>query len=146
MIASELAPLAWLIGPWETEPDATGVTGGSLFSPAAGGHALLRSNWALYPATDGGAASRHDDILVMHAEGGELRAVYVDNEGHVIRYGVAVASDRIVLTSIEGGPGPRFRLTFAAIDSAAMSVAFEVAPPGRDFARYVGGTLRRVLG
>jgi hypothetical protein len=146
MIAPELAPLAWLIGPWEAEPDATGVAGGSLFSPAAGGRALLRSNWALYPATEGRAASRHDDILVVHSENGALRALYVDNEGHVIRYEVVAAADRVVLTSVEGVPGPRFRLTLAAIAGAALSVAFEIAPPGGDFARYVGGTLRRALG
>lgn len=143
-LASELAGLAWLIGDWEAVPDASGSTGGSSFAATAGGRAVVRTNWAAYPATAERPAQRHDDVLLVYPDGAGLAALYVDNEGHVIRYDVQASDRDVVLASIEGGPGPRFRLTYAAEAAGTASVTFEIAPPGQDFAPYVGGTLRRV--
>ena len=142
MSAAALAPLAWLIGEWEAEPDASGATGGSRFSLEAGGNAILRANWADNPPMQGRPAARHDDMLVIHEEAGSLVGLYVDSEGHVIRYAVKASDGGVVLTS-QDAPGPRFRLTYRKTGDASASVDFEIAPPGQDFARYVGGAIRR---
>lgn len=141
-LAVQLLPLAPLAGEWEAEPDENGVLGGSRFTVEAGGRALLRTSWATYPATADRPAGKHEDVLLVHVEGDEAVALYVDNEGHVIRYAVSVDGARIVFTS--DGAGARFRLTYDVLGTDRLDVRFDVAAPGRDLAPYVRGSLRRV--
>lgn len=140
-MALTLRPLEWLIGDWEAEPDPSGATGGSTFALVAGDSAIVRTSWAEYPAGDR-RAGRHDDVLLIFVERGDVAGLYADNEGHVIRYQVSVTDDRAVFVSAEG-PGPRFRLTYERQGEREANVRFEIAPPGADFASYVGGRIRR---
>jgi hypothetical protein len=92
----------------------------------------------------------HEDLLVVTPGAAPSRgsAVYFDNEGHVIRYEAAWSTDGSVLsfTSVEEGPGPRFRLTYSFRGPDETEVTFELAPPGGAFRRYVGGVLKRAGG
>jgi len=146
--ADPLGVAAPLVGRWEADadPKAPGVTGWTVFERAAQGHALIRKNHASYPATKDRAASEHDDAMLLYAENGQLKAEYVDNEGHVIRYGIqAPDASTLVLVSEAGAPGPRFRLTYRWPARDRLELSFEIAPPGGagEFKPYIQARLHR---
>lgn len=144
--ADPLAALDFLKGEWASG-DSSGepgkASGGAFsFKPEAGGKALLRRSFAEYPAAEGRPASRHEDLMVVYAEGGTLKADYWDNEGHVIHYSVEAGSGSAVFTSLPG-PGPRFRLSYRRQDASTVGLSFEIAMPGKDFAPYIQATVKR---
>ena len=143
-----LAVAAPLVGRWEADPDpkTPGATGWTVFERAAQGRALLRKNHAQYPATKERPASAHDDVMLLFSENGQLRAEYVDNEGHVIRYQVqSPNTSTLVFLSEAGAPGPRFRLTYTWPSKDRLDLTFEIAPPGpaSEFKPYIQARLHR---
>jgi hypothetical protein len=61
-----------------------------------------------------------------------LRAIYFDNEGHVINYSVsAPAPGNVIFLSDPAVPGPQFRLTYALKDGV-MSGKFQMHMPGQN--------------
>ncbi|HET6984404.1 MAG TPA: hypothetical protein VFI53_19830 [Myxococcaceae bacterium] len=143
-----LAVAAPLVGRWEADPDpkSPGATGWTVFERAAQGRALLRKNHAQYPATKERPASTHDDVMLLFSENGQLRAEYVDNEGHVIRYQVqSPSASTLVFLSEAGAPGPRFRLTYSWPSKDRLDLTFEIAPPGpaSEFKPYIQARLHR---
>lgn len=142
-----LGVLAPLLGRWvaEADPRAPGVTGWTTFSRELGDKVVIRKNHASYPATDGKPASDHDDLMIVFAEDGRLRAEYFDNEGHVIRYEVqSPAPDTLVFLSDPHPGAPRFRLTYAGMTTGKAALTFEIAPPGAsEFRPYISARLRR---
>lgn len=140
------APLRFLLGTWAGEGGGRPgqASGEATFSLELGGHALVRRSWAETPAAPGRTASRHEDLLTVYPGAGGLRALYVDNEGHVIHYVVTAVSDGAVFLS-EPGPGPRFRFTYRRAGADTVALAFDIAPPGKPeaFATYLQATTRR---
>lgn len=71
----------------------------------------MRNSWCEYPAAGDNAAFRHDDLLVVFRDFDlQVRAVFWDNHGNLIRYTTAdVDSDRSEFTfeSDPSIPGPR---------------------------------------
>lgn len=141
-----------LVGEWSGEGGgAPGAgSGGSSFRLELGGHVLVRRNVSDYPAAGDRPATHHEDLLVVSPGASPARgsAVYFDDEGHVIRYDAAWSADGSVLTflSAEGGPGPRFRLTYAFSSADTATVTFEIAPAGGAFRKYVEGVVKRAPG
>ncbi len=144
--ADPWAPLRFLLGEWEGEGSGSPGEGSGSFSLRLelGGRALLRRNRADYPATKERPASHHEDLMAIFPEGGVLRALYLDNEGHVIHYEVTGGPGKAVFLS-EAGPGPRFRLTYEGEGPDALRLRFEIAPPGKPeaFAPYLAARVRR---
>lgn len=141
-----------LVGEWKGAGGGVpgeGV-GGSTFRFELDGHVLVRRSFNDTPAADGRPAARHEDLLVITPgpDGSRASAVYFDNEGHVIRYDAAWSADgsELTFTSVEGAPGPRFRLTYVFPSADETKVTFGIAPPGKEFRPYAGGVLRRVAG
>jgi len=137
-----------LIGFWVGEGDpAQGVSHFS-FLPDLQGKILIRKNHAEYPATKDRPATVHDDLLIVYGETeADRKAVYFDNEGHVIEYAVSVSADRktIVFVSPPAAGAPRYRLSYFEQDRDRFRITFEIAPPGRPeaFAPYLEGFARR---
>ena len=139
----------FLIGEWVGE--GTGApgegTGGFTFSLDLQNSVLVRKNYANYPATKDRPAFRHDDLMIVYQEGGKTRAIYFDNEQHVINYSVTVASDSdsIVFVSDVAPATPRFRLTNTKAGTDKITITFEFAPPGKpeSFTRYIEAVARR---
>lgn len=140
-------PVRFLAGEWVGEGDGKpgGSTGAATFQFEAGGQAFVRRSHADYPAANGRPASHHEDLMTVFAEGGQLKALYVDNEGHVIRYLVTLVPGGVTFTS-EPAPGPGFRLTYLPKAVDTVTVRFEIAPPTAPeaFKTYLEGLTRRV--
>ena len=140
----------FLLGEWQGTGagDPGSGTGGSTFALELDGHILVRRNHAEYPATASRPASSHQDLLIVYpgASDSLFRAVYFDNEGHMIEYRALVPATggRAVLDSEGPGSGPRFRLLYAARADGGLDVEFDIAPPGGELSRYVSGALQRV--
>jgi hypothetical protein len=138
-----------LMGEWVGE--GTGSpgegTGGFTFSFDLQNTILVRKNYANYPATKDHPAFTHDDLMIVYQDGGKTRAIYFDNEQHVINYSVAVSSDSnsIVFASDAVPAMPRFRLTNTKAGTDKIAITLDIAPPGKpeSFARYIEAVARR---
>lgn len=141
-----LAPLRFLVGEWQAVENAPGESGAFAFALNVQNRVMTRTNYAVYEANGTRSASRHDDLMVIYAEGGALKADYFDNEGHVIRY--VVTSPRAGEVVFHSAPTPRepgYRLSYAMAADGLLKGQFEVSPPGdRDaFKPYLSWTARR---
>jgi hypothetical protein len=74
----------------------------------------------------------HGDLLYIFedAPGGPLKAIYFDNEGHVLHYAISTPTPTTAIFLTEPGPGPRFRLVYELKDGV-MSGKFQMQPPGQ---------------
>jgi hypothetical protein len=109
---------------------------------------LVRRSHSEYPATAGRPATVHDDLMVIYpGTAEESKAMYFDNEGHVIEYSAkwSAGDDTLTFLSKPTAGAPQFRLAYKKIDSETLMVTFEMAPPGQAgaFKPYVSGRLRR---
>lgn len=81
------------------------------------------------------ATSRHEDLMVVYLEQG-LKAIYFDNEDHVIHYDVEPGPDAVRFVN------EQYRLTYRK-DGDKLLMDFEIALPGKPFVNYLHATLRR---
>ncbi len=143
------APYQFLVGEWVGEDTPGQGTGSFSFAPDLDGKILVRKNRADIPRSNGRPAAHHQDLLVVYrgGDGQRNKAVYFDNEDHVIDYTVAPSADgkSLAFTSEPSPKAPRFRLTYVKIDDGKVAIKFEIAPPGRpeQFQTYLSGTARR---
>jgi hypothetical protein len=109
----------------------------------------VRKNRTVFPANEERAGYVHDDLLIIYTEfTGARRAIYFDNEEHVIHYEVNVSPDQnmITLVSDPAPSAPQFRFTYIKTGEEALEARFEIAPPGQPgaFVSYLEGTARRL--
>jgi hypothetical protein len=113
---------------------------------------LVRRHHAEFPAAGGRPAASHDDLLITYRSEPDkaTKAIYFDNEGHVIHYTASFSSDGRNLTFLSDATtaGPRFRLSYTAGQDGELLIKFEIAPPGNPdaFKTYVEGKARRAKG
>ena len=157
MVAAGLAyaeaPPNWdrwqfLIGEWTGEGggEPGQGAGGFSFKPDLDGRVLIRKNHSDYPAAKDKPAYHHEDLMIVYPDGPTGHAIYFDNEGHVIHYGIEFSGDgAIILTSAAQASAPRFRLTYTKLSADKVGIRFEIAPPGKPdaFAPYIQATARR---
>ena len=144
-VPAALAPVEFLLGDWTAIDTAPGETGGFAFASGVQGRVIVRTNTAHYAATDQRPESRHDDLMIIYAEGAALKADYFDNEGHVIRYVGQTRGARDIAFVSEGNASePRYRLTYTLSADNTLHGQFEMAPPGAaGFQPYLAWTARK---
>jgi hypothetical protein len=142
--------LQFLIGNWTGEGGGGPGqgTGSFSFQPDVQGKVLVRRNHSEYPAAKDRPAVVHDDLMIVYRESdesaeGALRAIFFDNEQHVIRYIVTMFGDKVVFTSEPSRGAPRYRFTYTRVPADALRIKFEIAPPGKDFATYIEAAAHR---
>ncbi len=140
----------FLLGDWAGTGTGKPGEGNGVFSfrPELDGRILVRKNRVEYPARDeSGAGTVHEDLLIVYPAPGRpgFRAIYFDNEGHTIRYDVALSpTGPSVVFESEGATGePRFRLSYERSAEGSLVIIFSIAPPGEVFRVYTSGTARR---
>jgi len=138
-----------LAGEWAGEGSGSPGSGAgtSSFQFDLQNQVLVRRSHSEYPASGGRPATVHDDLMVIYpGKGEESRAIYFDNEGHVIEYTAtwSAGADTLTFLSKATTGAPQFRLIYKKIDPQTLTVAFEMAPPGQNaFKPYVSGRLKR---
>jgi hypothetical protein len=144
------ARLTFLVGEWRgVGTGAPGeAVGGSTFAFGLDKKVLVRKNWATYLPKPGETAGlSHEDLMIVYPGSGgtPLRAIYFDNEGHVISYAVTFPKEgnAAFFETDPGLPGPRFRLTYELKPDGLLDNAFLIAPPGGEFKVYVSSSLRK---
>ena len=136
------AAIQFLTGTWEAKgsgPGGVSPTGTYTFAPDLKNHLLSR-----FATTDKGCKGPvsfdcdHGDMLYIYPEAGSLRAIYFDNEGHVLHYAVTTPTPTSVLfLSDAAQPGPQFRLTYE-LKSGVMYGKFQMHMPGSpDWTTYL---------
>ena len=145
------AAYRFLIGEWTGEGSGQPGQGKGEFSflPELGGKVLIRRNRNEISAAPNRPPAVHEDLLVVYPTENEKphRAIYFDNEGHVIHYTVQPSNDLKTLTFLSDPDPrmPRFRLTYSAKGDDTVAITFAIAPPGKadEFKTYLEGTARR---
>ena len=112
-------PLEFLIGTWgaTTRSGSAGATtsGSYFFQLELRGHVLARhsSNSGCKGPAD--FDCEHGDLLYIYPDtpGRSYKAIYFDNEGHVIHYDLSIPTPTTaVFVSSPSQPGPQFRLSY----------------------------------
>jgi hypothetical protein len=138
-------PLAFLTGTWDasTGQGSSGATviGTYAFQFELAHHILARHSTSV-AACKGPVTfdCEHGDLLYIYPEapGQPLKAIYFDNEGHVIHYNVSTPDPATaVFLSDATQPGPQFRLVYQ-LKAAIMSGKFQIRMPGQsDWTSYL---------
>jgi len=144
-------PLEFLVGTWTGEGAGNpgNATGGFSFKWALQQKVLIRESNADYPATKDRPAVSHQDMTMVYEDPAtkRLKAIYFDNEGHVINYTITVSQGMAdIIFQGEVNPGsPVYRLTYTKTGSATLKLKFEIAAPEKPqvFVTYVEGLARR---
>lgn len=134
-----------LMGEWVGEGNGQPGqgTGSFTFQTDLDGQVLVRKNHTEFPATADRPASIHNDLLYIYPDysGIASKAIYFDNEGHVINYSISYSDNSIVFVTEIVPNAPRFRLSYIMIDKDTINTRFEIASPQKpeEFKVYIEG-------
>ena len=139
-----LKSISFLEGEWSAATaggnGAPTVVGAYVFRRELGGHVLARHSSSASCKGPIDFDCEHGDLLYVYPEGPDqnLKAIYFDNEGHVIHYSVSTpAPGSATFLSDPSIPGPQFRLVYELKDKA-MSGKFQMHMPGQtDWKSYL---------
>jgi hypothetical protein len=139
--------IRWLTGNWigEGKGEPGSSEGSFTFRFDLDQNILVRNSHSEYPATADRPAMKHDDFMVVYSNGSGIpdRAMYWDNEGHVIEYVLNTTDSSAVFQSAKLGNGPVFRLSYIRLAEDRANVRFEMSRDGKSFLTYVEGKCRR---
>jgi len=135
--ASPWKSLSFLHGTWEakvTGGQNVSETGAYTFATELRDHILARHS-TNDPGCKGPADfdCAHGDLLYVYqdAPGQQLKAIYFDNEGHVIHYNVSTPdATTAIFLSDQTQPGPQYRLIYE-LKGSVMSGKFQIRMPGQ---------------
>ncbi len=137
----------WLMGEWKGEGSGQPGQGGGMFSFAfdLDKQIIVRKSHSEYPATSSKPVIIHDDLMIIYPDDqkGSTKAIYFDNEGHVINYSVSFEENSIVLTSGKAANSPTFRLTYTLLDKDMVNTKFEMSQDGKIFMTYIEGKSKK---
>ncbi len=143
--------LEFLIGNWSSPVSGQpgeGISGSSSFSYDLDRNVIVRKSRAEFapePGAEQGAV--HQDLMIIYRQLAEQepRAIYFDNEGHIIHYTVRFPPEQpgVIFESPAGESSPAARLVYHAAEGGMLSVEFFVAPPGGPLVSHVKGVLKR---
>jgi hypothetical protein len=137
-------PLQFLTGTWEakTQGGSAQAAGSGIytFQPELRNHILARRSNQAGCKGPAGFDCEHGDLLYVYqdAPGQLYKAIYFDNEGHVIHYDVSTPTPTTaIFVSDASQPGPQFRLIYELKDST-MYGKFQMHMPGQtEFKSYL---------
>jgi hypothetical protein len=133
----------FLIGTWEAK-----TTGGSAGATASGTYSFqteLKDHVLARHSVNSGCKGPadfdclHTDLLYIYPDAGDsYQAVYFDNEGHVIRYGLSFpTAASVVFLSNTSAAEPQFRLSYE-LKGSVLYGKFQMRLPGQaEFKSYL---------
>jgi len=127
--------LAFLEGTWDAHAQAGSAgaqsNGTYTFKPELKHHVLVRHSDSVACNGPANYDCEHSDVLYVYQEGENqpLRAIYFDNEGHVIHYAVSTPDASTAIFVSEALPsGPQFRLVYE-LKGSVMWGKFQMRMP-----------------
>jgi hypothetical protein len=139
---------SWLEGEWTGEGSGRPGEGAGSFSFKfdLDRNILIRKSHSEYPASENKPRIIHDDLMIVYPDntGIPSRAIYFDNEGHIINYTIEYTSGSIIFTSEKTGNVPVFRLTYTLLGDDIVNTKFEMSQDGEKFINYIEGKSRKV--
>lgn len=143
--AADWTPYNFLIGEWVG--DGSGApgqgTGSVTFSLDLLNRVLVRRGSTDFPMQGNRPAFTHQDLMIVFQQEDKTKAMYWDNEGHVINYAVEFSKDgkKLYFTSEIIPQSPRFRLVYERLEGNKINSIFEIAPPAKpdEFSKYLEG-------
>jgi hypothetical protein len=133
----------WLLGSWVGEGSGQPGQGSGEFTFTfdLDKNILVRKSHSEYPAVENKPAIIHDDLLIVYPESsdGTFKAIYFDNESHVINYLVTISENNIVFTSKKTSESPVFRLTYTLSEKEIVNTKFEMSQDGLTFMTFIQG-------
>jgi hypothetical protein len=147
-LSSTAQILSYLIGDWTGEGSGKPGEGTGYFSFSyyLDSNIIIRKSHSEYPPSKDRPSIIHDDLLIIYKESSDSfnKAIYFDNEEHIIHYYVTVSDDNesIIFSGERSVSQPTFRLTYRIIDDNKVNVIFEYALPEKpdSFKTYIAGT------
>ena len=140
----------FLLGEWTGEGSGNPGQGSGTFtfSMELDDQIIIRHNRSDYPKTNQHPAFSHIDLMVMYQEPGKSpHALYVDNEGHTIRYAADISRNGTSVSFISDSlpNDPRYKLTYSSLPGDSLLITFEIAPAAtpNSFVRYLEGKAYR---
>jgi len=137
----------WILGEWIGEGSGTPGEGKGFFTFEfdLDKNIVVRKSHSEYSATNDKPKIIHDDLMVVFIDQSEsnTKAIYFDNESHVINYSIIYTENSIVLTSKKIPNMPIFRLTYTLIDQVTVDTKFEMSQDGINFMVYVQGKSKK---
>jgi hypothetical protein len=135
-------PLQFLIGTWEarTQSGSAQAAGSGTYSfqPELRNHILARHSSSTECKGPAAFDCDHGDLLYVYPTAQGYKAIYFDNEGHVIHYDVTIPHPGTALFLSEPSQsGPRYRLVYE-LKGSVMVGKFQILLPGQqDFKSYL---------
>jgi hypothetical protein len=138
----------WLMGEWKGEGGGEpGQSGGTFsFGFDLDKKIIVRKSHSEYPATNNKPEVIHDDLMIIYPDGKQepSKAIYFDNEGHIINYSISYENGAVILTSDKAGNAPLFRLTYTLIENNMVNTKFEMSQDGLIFIIYIEGKSKKI--
>ena len=139
----------WLLGQWKGEGSGEPGQGGGTFSFTLelDKQIIIRKSHSEYPPTQDKPMAIHEALLIVYLEtaGNPPKAIYFDNEGHIIHYAVSYANKAITFVSERTNNTPAFRLIYTMQDSDTVHTKFEMSQDGQHFMTYIEGNSSKIM-
>jgi len=142
--------LSFLLGKWVVDNGGDPVKGEGEFSfkDDLNENIFLRINFVNYPANKDIPAIYHKDYMIIYPDslGNPTKAIYFDNEGHIINYDIKYPIlQGAIFESEYNENGPAFCLTYTTPEKDRLNIKFEISPTGKpeDFFIYLKGSAKR---
>jgi ABC-type uncharacterized transport system ATPase subunit len=78
-------------------------------------------------------------VVYLDFNGYPSKAIYFDNEGHIINYTITYSEKSVVFISNKTPEVPTFRLTYTLLEGGTVSTKFEMSQDGEKFTTYLEG-------
>jgi hypothetical protein len=138
----------WIMGDWIGEGSGKPGEGNGKFSFCLDldKNILVRKSSTEFPATNNRSAFAHEDLLIVYRDysGIPAKAIYFDNENHVINYSVILSGKSIIFQSEKIPDVPVFRLTYTSLSTDYVNIKFEMSQDGENFMTYLEGRSKKL--
>ena len=131
----------WLIGEWKDSGSGQALYKFT-FTFDLDKKIIVRRTNSSQPDITGKYNFTHEDLMIIYADqtGKPDKAIYFDNEGHIINYKITFEGKSIVFKNYDIGNSPVYRLTYTRIDDETISRKFELSRDKENFTTFEQAT------
>jgi len=135
---SKLERYSWLLGEWQN--DSKEKTNQAMvkfsFTYDLARKIIIRRSSSQYPEIGKKVDFLHEDLMIIYPDqaGKPDKAVYFDNEGHIINYKISFSGRSVIFNNYDRGNNPAYRITYTQTDDGNIRWMTEMS---RDSENYI---------